>query len=118
MFDFCRNCWRILWEFVNRIRLAITIIIWGQLSNGALQHLETMKAELDWIATHHQDLDKQEIVLLIIGDVKRPQTGLRHHLAHALNADIWRQLNAQMIESEVIHLRQQARERIKKSIGK
>lgn len=72
-----------------------------------------MRAELGWIASHRDDLSKDEIVLLIVGTPDKPNTGLQHHLGHALSAPIWSQINAQMVESELISLHQEVRRKLK-----
>lgn len=118
MISFCSKCIAGLWEVFHRIRLALTILAWGQLSNGALGHLRAARAEIEYIQTHKDDLSKEEILDLISGTTKKANTGIQHHLGHALSADIWRQVNAQMVEAELIDLRRSVANRIRGLTGR
>ena len=89
-------------ELFIRLRLAITIIFYGDLINGNLKHLRAMLAELEFVATHKDDLKKDEIISLIVGDLGKPQTGMLHHLRHVLTSQNWRILAAEMREAELL----------------
>ena len=100
-------------EIFNRLRLVITILIWGDLANGNLKHLKAMLAELEFVSTHQEDLEKNEVISLIVGNVDKPQTGMLHHLRHVLTSQNWRIINAQMAESELIAAKQRCLQALK-----
>ena len=116
MLNFCHN-WK-LFDIINRIRLALAIIIHGELTNGTITHLESARVELEFLQTHWNDLGKDEIKKLVLADETKAQTGILHHLKHVLQANIWQQIYAQMRESEKMYLQEQARERVGRLVGK
>jgi len=102
-------------EFLKRLHLAIIVLLFGDLRNGNLEHLKSLLSEVDYIATHYNDLSKQEIVNLITGDQNKSSTGMRHHLAHIIStSQNWRIVNAEMVESELID----AKRRVVKRLGR
>ena len=104
-------------ELLRRLSVAITIVLWGDLNNGSLSHLRAMKAELEFIATHSNDLTKEEIVTLIAGDLKRANTGMLHHISHALNSQNWRVVAAALREAEMLEAKRRVREFLKELRG-
>jgi|SRR3972149_2613194 len=89
-------------ELFRRARLALAVILWGDLINGNLRHLRAMLAELEFISTHRNDMSKDEVILLIVGDISKPQTGMLHHLRHVLSSENWRIIAAEMCQAEIL----------------
>lgn len=90
-----------LLEIFHRVRAAILIIIWGDLVNGKIRHLQKAMNELDYIVLHADEMSKEQILgMLTNPSVEMFDTGLKHHLAHVLAYDAgWRLLNAQARET-------------------
>lgn len=97
---------KIIKEGFNRLRLAIIVIFWGDLLNGNVHRLYKMKSEIDYMRSHWDDLDKDELYGLIFSS--KADTGLRQHVAHILTSlQTWRLLNAERRELEVIGIKDQ-----------
>jgi hypothetical protein len=97
-------------EIIRRFRLIVTIIFRGDLTNGNLRHLRAMLAELEYIITHQGDMEKGEIIQLIIGDVEKANTGMLHHLRHILTSQNWAIIAAEMREVELMDARRRVME--------
>lgn len=89
-------------ELFIRFRLAYIIIFYGDLINGNLKRLRAMLAELEFISTHQDDLEKAEIISLVVGDLSKPQTGMLHHLQNVLTSHNWRIIAAEMRDAELL----------------
>jgi hypothetical protein len=97
-------------ELFRRLGVAWTVLLYGDMNNGNLLHLRALKAELEFIATHKDDMSKDEIVLLIVGDLEKANTGMLHHIAHALNSQNWRVVAAALREAELLDAKRRVRE--------
>ena len=103
---------KILSEYLNRVRLAGTILLWGDANNGNIRKLKRMKIELEYIIEHIDELPRDELRALLVG--KDVGSGMLHLLNHVLQQlEGWRMLNAQMVETEWLDSQQRAREYIK-----
>jgi hypothetical protein len=102
-------------ELLRRIRLALIVLLWGDLKDGNLKHLKALGAELEFIVTHQDDLSKDEIMSLITGGIDKTETGILHHVNHILTSlQNWRIVNAEMREAELIDLRRKIAKLLKR----
>lgn len=91
-------------EIFSRLRLVVIVLLFGDLLNGNIDRLYKMKSEIDYMRSHWDDLDKEELYGLIFSS--KADTGLRQHVAHILTSlQTWRILNAERRELEVIGIK-------------